>query len=98
MQLADALRVVIAQRLVPRASGEGRVLAAEVLRVTHAVASAIRDAKTAGIQSAIQAGKRDGMLPLERCLADLVQRQRVSLDDARAAANDPAVLAAYLTA
>jgi twitching motility protein PilT len=96
VQLADALRVVVAQRLVPRASGEGRVLAVEVLRATHAVASAIRDAKTAAIQSAIQAGKRDGMIPLERCLADLVQRQRVSLEAARAAANDPGALGAYL--
>jgi twitching motility protein PilT len=105
VQLADALRVVVAQRLVPRAGAQGgdgahresRVLAAEVLRVNHAAASAIRDAKTAGVQSAIQAGRREGMLPLERCLADLVQRQRVSLEDARAAANDPAVLASYLT-
>ncbi len=100
VQLADALRVVVAQRLVPRAghgSGSaGRVPAIEVLRVTHAVASAIREAKTAGIQSAIQAGKREGMLPLERCLADLVQRREISVDDARAAANDPAALASYL--
>jgi twitching motility protein PilT len=73
------------------------VLAAEILRATHAVASAIRDAKTAAIQSAIQAGKREGMIPLERCLADLVQRQRVSLEAARAAANDPGALAAYLS-
>jgi twitching motility protein PilT len=97
VQLADALRVVVAQRLLPRLGHEGRVLAMEVLRGTHAVANAIREAKTAGIQSAIQAGKREGMLPLERCLADLVQRQRVSLEDARAAANDPSVLASYLS-
>jgi twitching motility protein PilT len=98
VQLADALRVVVAQRLVPRAGGEGRVIALEVLRGTHAVANAIREAKTAGIQSAIQAGKRDGMLPLERCLADLVQRRQISLDDARAVANDPMGLTSYLSA
>jgi twitching motility protein PilT len=98
VQLADALRVVVAQRLLPRLGGEGRVAAVEVLRGTYAVASAIRDGKTAGIQSAIQAGKREGMLPLERCLADLVQRQRVSVEDARAAANDPASLTSYLSA
>jgi twitching motility protein PilT len=99
VQLADALRVVVAQRLLPLRGHEGgRVLALEVLRGTHAVANAIREAKTASLQSAIQSGKKDGMLPLERCLADLVQRQRVSLEDARAAANDPAVLASYLTA
>jgi twitching motility protein PilT len=99
VQLADALRVVVAQRLLPlRGHDGGRALAVEVLRGTHAVASAIREAKTGGLQSAIQSGKKDGMIPLERCLADLVQRQRVALEDARAAANDPAVLASYLSA
>lgn len=97
VQLADSLRAVIAQRLLPRAGFEGRVLAMEVLRGTHAVASAIRDQKSASIQSAIQAGRKDGMLPLERCLADLVQKRQVTLDDARAVANDAAVLTSYLS-
>jgi twitching motility protein PilT len=98
VQLADTLRVVVAQRLVPRSSGEGRVAALEVLRSNHAVANAIREGKIANIHSAIQGGRREGMMPLERCLADLVQRQRISLEDARAAANDPAALASYLSA
>jgi twitching motility protein PilT len=97
VQLADALRAVIVQRLVPRASGEGRVLALEVLRTNHAIASAIREAKTAVIQSAIQSGKREGMISLERCLADLVQRQRITLEAARSVANDPSTLVSYLT-
>jgi twitching motility protein PilT len=97
IQLADALRAVVAQRLLPRLGGEGRVVAVEVMRGTHAVANAIREGRSANMQSAIQAGRREGMIPLERCLADLVQRQRVSLEDARAAASDPAVLASYLT-
>lgn len=37
------------------------------------------------------------MLPLERCLADLVQKRQVTLEDARAVANDPAVLTSYLS-
>ena len=96
VQLADSLRMVIAQRLIPRANGDGRVMAAEVMRVNHAVANAIREAKTATVQSAIQSGRRDGMLPLERCLADLVQKRQISVDEARAVANDPAALAGYL--
>jgi twitching motility protein PilT len=44
----------------------------------------------------MQSGKRDGMLPLDRCLADLVLARKVALEDARAAASDPAVLASYL--
>ena len=98
IQLADALRVVLAQRLLPRLGGEGRALAMEVLRGTAAVANAVREGKTGTLQSAMQSGKREGMLPLDRCLADLVQRGRVSLEDARAAASDPAALASYLGA
>jgi twitching motility protein PilT len=97
VQLADALRVVVSQRLLPRAGGDGRVLAVEVLRATYAVSNAIREAKIAGIQSALQAGRKEGMLPLERCLADLVQKRLVTPEDARAVANDPAALASYLS-
>jgi twitching motility protein PilT len=96
VQLADSLRVVVGQRLVPRARGSGRIPALEVLRVNHAVASMIREGKTAQIASALQAGKREGMLSLERSLADRVQAGEIRIEDARTAANDVASLAMYL--
>jgi twitching motility protein PilT len=95
-QLADALRVVVSQRLIPRATGEGRVVALEVLRASYAVASAIRDARTSNLQSAMQSGKKEGMIVLERCLADLVQKRQITIEAARAVANDPAALTQYL--
>ncbi len=96
VQLADSLRAVVAQRLLPRARGVGRVPAVEVLRVTHAVAALIREGKTAQIATAIQSGRREGMISLERCLADRVQAGEIRLEDARAAANDLEGLAIYL--
>jgi twitching motility protein PilT len=96
VQLADSLRAIIVQRLLPRARGEGRIPAIEVLRVTHAVASLIREGKTAQLASTLQSGKREGMLSLDRCLADRVQAGEVRIEDARAVANDPASLAMYL--
>ena len=96
VQLADSLRAVVVQRLLPRARGEGRIPAIEVLRVTHAVASLIREGKTAQIGSAIQSGRREGMLTLERCLADRVQAGEIRAEDARAVANEPSSLASYL--
>lgn len=96
IQLADALRVVVAQRLVPRARGRGRAPALEVLRATHAVASLIREGKTAQLHGVIQSSKKDGMIPLERCLAEMVRTGEITLDDARAAANDPAALTTFL--
>jgi twitching motility protein PilT len=96
VQLADSLRVVVVQRLLPRARGTGRIVAMEVLRVTHAVASMIREGKTAQIATAMQSGRREGMISLERCLADRVQAGEVRMEDARAASNDPASLSLYM--
>ncbi len=95
-QLADSLRAVIAQRLLPRTSGDGRTLALEVLRVNPSVANGLREGKIANVTSAMQSGKRDGMITLERSLADLVRRGEISLEVARAAANDREGLASYL--
>jgi twitching motility protein PilT len=97
VQLADSLRAVVAQRLLPRAQGPGRVPVVEVLRVTHAVAAIVREGKTAQIATALQSGKREGMISLERCLADRVRAGEIRLEDARAAANDADSLAMYLT-
>jgi twitching motility protein PilT len=96
VQLADVLRIVVAQRLLPRARGAGRVLAVEVLRGTHAVGSAIREGKTPQIQGIIQSSRREGMLPLERCLADMVRDAVITVDAARAVANEPGSLESYL--
>jgi len=95
-QLAEALRAVVVQQLLPRARGGGRVVALEVLRATHAVANVVREGKTAQIATLLQAGKREGMLSLERCLADYVHAGVVSEATARASANDRDSLAMYL--
>ncbi|HQP36708.1 MAG TPA: PilT/PilU family type 4a pilus ATPase [Polyangiaceae bacterium] len=96
IQLAECLRAVVSQRLLPRADGDGQVAAMEMLRVNHGVASLIREGRTAQIATAQQAGRKEGQLPLERCLADLVRAGRVRLEDARAVANDVQALASYL--
>jgi twitching motility protein PilT len=95
VMLADSLRAVIAQRLLPHEGG-GRVLAAEVLRVNNAVASAIREAKPGSMRSAMQAGRSDGMVVLERALVELVRHSVISVETGRAAANDPLSFAQYL--
>ena len=96
VQLADALQAVVAQRLVPLVSGAGRIPALEVLRGGHNVASLIREGKTAQINSAIQSGKKEGMLPLERCLADMVRSGQITLEHARGVANEQTSLTSYL--
>lgn len=97
-QLADSLRAVISQRLLPRSVGRGRLPVMEVMRVNSAIASMIREGRTAQIPSAIQAGAADGMLPLERCLASLVHTGQLRKEDALQVANDAKALRTYLGA
>jgi twitching motility protein PilT len=96
VQLGEALRAIVAQRLVPRARGDGRLPAIEVLRGSHAIASLIREGKTEQIATALQSGRREGMITLERCLADRVQAGDIKAEDARAVANDLDSLAVFL--
>ncbi|MCU1280462.1 MAG: Twitching motility protein PilT [bacterium] len=97
VQLADALRAIVAQRLIPSASGAGRLPAVEILRANASVASLIREGKTAQITTVIQSSRKEGMLPLERCLADLVRSGHIERDQAIDAANDVLTLRGYLT-
>ena len=96
VQLADSLRAVIAQRLLPTVDGGSRIPAVELLRVSYGVANLIREGRTAQIVNALQGGGADGMLVLERHLAELVRANRVRLETALAVANDAAALSDYL--
>jgi twitching motility protein PilT len=96
VQLAESLRAVIAQRLLPRKHGEGRLPAIELLRVNRAVAALIRDSKSAQLASVLQSTRRDGMLALERCLADRVHAGEIDVDAAVSAANDAEALSQFL--
>jgi twitching motility protein PilT len=96
VQLADSLRAVVVQHLLPRARGGGRLPVVEVLRATHAVAALVREGKTAQIPTAIQSGKSDRMITLERCLAGRVEAGEIRPEDARAVANDAVSLSMHL--
>jgi len=73
MMVADSLKAVISQTLLPRRDGSGRVAAFEILRNTPAVAGLIRDAKTFQIPTAIQTGAASGMMLMDGALLQLVQ-------------------------
>ena len=81
-QLALTLRAVIAQVLLPRADGRGRVAAREVLFVNPAVANLIRDDKIHQVPNAIATGGREDMISLDDALTDLVDRGTVTFEAA----------------
>lgn len=74
IQLADTLVGVITQQLLPRADGQGRVVAVEVLIATPAVRNLIREGKTHQIISVMQMGGRFGMQTMEMALTNLAAR------------------------
>jgi twitching motility protein PilT len=88
-QLAASLKGVISQTLVPRASGSGRAVAAEVMITTPAIANLIREGKTHQITTMMQAGRRDGMQTLDQDLADLVNRGVVAREAALEKVQNP---------
>jgi twitching motility protein PilT len=94
-QLGDALRAVVSQRLIPRRGG-GRAVALEVMRGTHAVSAIVREGRVSQLASAIQSSKKEGMLALEKSLADLVRSGQVTDAAARAVVNDVATFDTYL--
>ena len=94
IQLADVLECIIAKALLPRIGG-GRTAAYEILVATPAVRSLIRQNKSFQIVSAMQTGKRQGMQLLDEALMDLVRQGEVTVEDAIAVANDPAVLRSH---
>lgn len=81
LQLASNLIGIISQRLVPRIQG-GRVPACEVLIANHAVRNLIRENKIYQIDSVIDTSLSEGMISLERSLANLVHMGEISLEKA----------------
>jgi twitching motility protein PilT len=88
-QLAFVLEGVVTQTLLPKARGQGRSVAAEVMICTPAIRALIRDDKVHQIYSLLQAGKKHGMQTMNDALAQLVLRREVSVENAVRASSDP---------
>jgi len=91
-QLSSSLKAVIAQQLLPRADGQGRVLACEVLMVTSGVANLIRLGKDEHIRQVLEIGACYGMQTMEHHLEFLVKKGLIDVDTALRAARNPKVL------
>ncbi len=80
--LADSLRAVISQTLLKRIDIKGMVAALEILICTPAVRNLIREAKTYQIPSVMQTGRKYGMQNLDDALIELLQKKKISAEDA----------------
>jgi twitching motility protein PilT len=91
MRLAESLHAVVSQRLLPRASGAGRVVAAEVLIVTDAIRELIAEGRVGEVREYVADGRSQyGMQTFDQHLTELVRAGQVAYDAALAAATRPA--------
>jgi twitching motility protein PilT len=89
VQLANSLQGIIAQKLLPRANGTGRVLACEVAICTLAVRHLIRQRQVHMLYSEMQTGRKHQMQTMDAALVDLYQRGEITYDMALSNAREP---------
>ncbi len=89
-QLAFVLEGIVTQTLLPRASGRGRVMAAEILVATPAIRAVIRDDKVHQIYSLMQAGKKHGMQTMNDSLYQLYMNREVTREECLRVSANPA--------
>ncbi|MBI4179495.1 type IV pilus twitching motility protein PilT [bacterium] len=88
IMVSTALKGVVSQVLIPRADGQGRVAAREVMVVTGAIGAILREGKTHQIYSAIQTGGQQGMVTMDQSLAKLYKDGLINAEDALAKATN----------
>ncbi len=86
--LAESLSGIVAQQLLLKKEGEGRIAAAEILVGNHAVASIIREGKIERITSVIQSGKREGMQMMDDALEAMANENLIDGKDVYMKSND----------
>lgn len=95
VQLAGSLAGIFSQRLIPRISG-GLIPACELLINNNAVSTLIRDSRTHEIDTIIQTSSQEGMIDMDRSLADLMKRGEVTIEHAYEHAVNPKTFEHYL--
>ncbi|MFT5465639.1 MAG: twitching motility protein PilT [Verrucomicrobiales bacterium] len=91
-QLANSLEAVISQRLLPHASGEGRILASEVMMMNYAIRTCLRQKKFEQILGLMEIGSKEGMHTIDENLSHLIQQGQIGVDDALANCRDPGMI------
>lgn len=88
-QLSFVMNAVLSQRLIPHASGTGRVLGAEIMIANPAVRSMIREQKVHQIYSMIQTGMKEGMKTFNQSLAELYHDKKITIEEAMNNSSNP---------
>jgi len=95
IMVSESLRGVVSQQLIPRADGQGRVLALELLVNTAAVGATIRDGKTFMLPGIMQTGKNVGMVTMDESIRNLYVQGLISQEEAIFRCEDPGAMQAF---
>ena len=96
IMVSESLRGVISQQLVPRADGQGRVMALEILVNTPAVSNSIREGKTFMLPGIMQTGKSVGMISMDDSLKNLYAEGYITRDEAYSRADDKSSMTKFI--
>jgi twitching motility protein PilT len=75
--VAESLRGVVCQRLLPGSDG-GLVLACEILVSNTAIQNLIREGKSAGLKNTMETGVKEGMCLMDNVVLGLYQERKIS--------------------
>jgi twitching motility protein PilT len=90
IRLAECLRAVVSQRLLPRAEGEGQVPAVETMVVTRVIQDCIRNSdRTYEINEFISKGRNYGMQTFDQALLRMLRSGLITREVAISAATSP---------
>ncbi|WP_367875329.1 type IV pilus twitching motility protein PilT [Luteolibacter sp. Populi] len=81
IMVSESLRGVLSQQLVPRADGNGRILALELLVNNAAVSATIREGKTFMLPGIMQTGKNIGMITMDESLRRLYVKGLITQEE-----------------
>lgn len=96
-QLALSLLAVVAQRLVPRSDGQGRVVAVEVMKNISASAHLIREGKIHNIYTVMETQSREGMVTMDAALKKLYLKGSITRDEAKKRMRHPEQLTSAIS-
>ena len=96
IMVSESLRGIISQQLVPRADGQGRVMALEILVNTPAVGNCIREGKTFMLPGIMQTGKAVGMVAMDDSLQNLYTQGYITREETLSRAEDKGTMQKFL--
>jgi twitching motility protein PilU len=87
MDLSLNLRAVVSQRLVPRADGQGRIAAVEILLNTATLSDAIAKGEFGQIKEIMENSREEGMQTFDQALIDLFNQGSITAEEAQSHAD-----------